>query len=101
MVATIEELSEIPSTGKVVIDFFATWCGPCKRIAPVYVELSEKFPSITFLKCDVDEAEEVSSFYGVQSLPTFLLINNGSIIKTVEGANINELLDSLVAFEKQ
>jgi thioredoxin 1 len=101
MVQTIDERSEIPSTGKVIVDFFATWCGPCKRIAPFFQELSEKFPTITFLKCDVDEAEEVSSFYGVQSLPTFLLINNGSIIKTVEGANINELLDSLVAFEKQ
>lgn len=101
MVKTIDELSEIPSTGKVIVDFFATWCGPCKRIAPFFLELSEKFPTITFLKCDVDEAEDVSSFYGVQSLPTFLLINNGSVVKTVEGANINELLDSLVAFEKQ
>ncbi len=99
MVTAIEELSEIPSTGKVVIDFFATWCGPCKRIAPVYVELSEKFPSITFLKCDVDEAEEVSNHYGVESLPTFILFNNGKEMKRIEGANLNQLLDNLKSLE--
>ena len=100
MVTTIEELSEIPSTGKVVIDFFATWCGPCKRIAPVYVELSEKFPSITFLKCDVDEAEQVSNHYGVESLPTFILFNNGSVFKSVEGANLDALLKAIIELEK-
>ena len=100
MVNHITELSEIPTSGKVVIDFFATWCGPCKRIAPIYVELSEKFPSITFLKCDVDEAEEVSQKYSVESLPTFIFMNNGIIHGSVEGANLHGLFQALEALEK-
>ena len=96
----ITELSEIPTSGKVIIDFFATWCGPCKRIAPIFVELSEKFSSITFLKCDVDEAEEVSQKYSVESLPTFILLNNGVIHGSVEGANLGGLIQALEALEK-
>ncbi len=99
MVNTIDDPSEIPSSGKVVIDFFATWCGPCKRIAPVYVELSQKFPSITFLKCDVDEAEQVSGLYKVESLPTFVFLNNGKEVKRIEGANLNQLLEDLKMLE--
>ena len=98
MVKTIEEASEIPS-GKVVIDFFATWCGPCKRIAPLYVELSQKFPSITFLKVDVDEAEQLAGLYKVDSLPTFIFLNSGKEIKRIEGANLNQLIENLQELE--
>ncbi len=101
MVQTIDQLSEIPSTGKVVIDFFATWCGPCKRIAPMYQDLSEKFPFITFLKCDVDEADDVSTKYGVESLPTFVLLHNGKEVKRIEGANLSALVDAIMALEKE
>ncbi len=99
MVKHINELSEIPS-GKVVIDFFATWCGPCKRIAPVYISLAEKFPSITFLKCDVDEAEEVSLKYIIESLPTFIFLVNGVEHGRVEGANLNALIEGIERMEK-
>lgn len=63
MVKVISDVTEIPQDKKVVIDFFADWCGPCKRVAPVFVELSEKYTDIVFLKVDVDEAEQIASAF--------------------------------------
>ena len=99
MVKEITEKSEIPN-GKVVIDFHATWCGPCKRIAPVYVELSEKYSSITFLKVDVDEAEILAAEYSVTSLPTILFLNDHKEVAVVEGADLRKVIDHLEALEK-
>jgi thioredoxin 1 len=100
MVLEITKLTEIPIDKKVVIDFFADWCGPCKRVAPVYAELSEKLTDIVFLKVNVDEAEEVAEGFEVTSLPTFILLNKGNIYKKIEGANLNELVNSLDNLQK-
>lgn len=95
MVKVISDVSEIPQDKKVVIDFFADWCGPCKRVAPVFVELSEKYQDIVFLKVDVDEAEKIASAFNISALPTFVFINNGNIYKRIEGANLNEVLGTI------
>ena len=95
MVKIITELADIPQTGCVIIDFFATWCAPCKRIAPVYEELAEKYSTITFLKVDVDESEQIASAYNIESLPTFVFLVNGSEATRVEGANLTELINQL------
>jgi thioredoxin 1 len=100
MVLEITKLTDIPIDKKVVIDFFADWCGPCKRVAPVYAELSEKLTDIVFLKVNVDEAEEVAEGFEVTSLPTFILLNKGNIYKKIEGANLNELVNSLDNLQK-
>lgn len=88
MVKLISEPSEVPQQGAVVIDFFATWCGPCKRIAPTYEKLSEAFPKIAFLKCDVDESAELVNMFDVSAMPTFVFLKNGQVIKRVEGADM-------------
>jgi len=95
MVKVITDVTEIPQDSKVVIDFFADWCGPCKRVAPLFIELAKKFPNIVFLKVDVDSAEEVAEGFGVTALPTFLFLNKGNIYKKIEGANINEVISTL------
>jgi thiol-disulfide isomerase/thioredoxin len=59
MVKIITELSEIPQEGTVVVDFFAKWCVPCKRIGCVYNGLPDRYPNVTFLKLDVDASEEM------------------------------------------
>jgi thioredoxin 1 len=88
MVKCIQDQSEIPMKGGVVIDFFATWCGPCKRIAPTYEKLSEAFPMITFLKCDVDESPDLVNLYDISAMPTFVFLKDGQIVKRVEGADL-------------
>ena len=92
MVKLAVTLDEIPMTGSVVIDFYATWCGPCKRIAPVFEDLADKFyPKIQFLKVDVDESPELVDKFDVHAMPTFVFLKDGKIVKRVEGADMVEL----------
>ena len=93
MVKQIKELTQIPLDKKVVC--FATWCGPCQKVAPIFVELSEKFPDIEFLKVDVDVADEISEGFEVTSLPTFIFLNKGNIYKKIEGADLNSVIAAL------
>ena len=87
----------------IVIDFFATWCGPCKQIAPRFVELSEKYKDIIFCKVDIDEVAKLGELCEVECLPTFIFIKNKKIINKIEGANIEgvaSFIDELVELSK-
>ncbi len=89
MVKLVSQVSDIPQQGAVVIDFFATWCGPCKRIAPVFEDLADKFyPKVQFFKVDVDESGELVDMFGVSAMPTFVFLKDGQIVKKVEGADM-------------
>eukprot|EP00794_Sanderia_malayensis_P008122 gene8122-8992_t len=61
----------------IVIDFFATWCGPCKIISPKFEGLTQKYPNVIFAKVDVDENGETSEFCQISAMPTFLFYKNG------------------------
>jgi len=100
MVLEITDVKQIPQDKKVLIDFHATWCGPCKKIAPAFIELANKYPDIVFLKVDVDEAEKIAESFSVSSLPTFLFLNKGDEWKQVIGADLNELVNSIENFIK-
>jgi len=72
------------------IPVYADWCGPCKMIAPTFESLSTKYSKpnkITFCKVDVDSQQEVAQQYSVRAMPTFLVLHNGSVIDTIQGAN--------------
>jgi len=71
----------------VVLDAFATWCGPCKVIAPKVVEFSTQFPNIHFVKIDVDEVPDVAQELGIRAMPTFLIFKNEEKVAEVVGAN--------------
>ncbi|KAH7115931.1 thioredoxin-like protein [Dendryphion nanum] len=71
----------------VVLDCFATWCGPCKVIAPQVVKFSNNYPEARFYKLDVDEVPDVAQELGIRAMPTFLLFKNGDKIAEVVGAN--------------
>ncbi|KAI0354765.1 thioredoxin [Trametes cingulata] len=71
----------------VIIDFWATWCGPCKVISPVFEQLAGKFENVEFYKVDVDEAQDIAQEVGVRAMPTFMAFKNGSKIGETVGAN--------------
>ncbi|EGC47442.1 thioredoxin [Histoplasma capsulatum var. duboisii H88] len=73
-------------TPLIVIDCFATWCPPCKAIAPKLVELSEQHPNVGFYKVDVDECPDVAQELGVRAMPTFVFFKDGQKVDEVVGA---------------
>ena len=76
----------------------ATWCGPCKVIAPHIVKMSDTFPSARFFKLDVDEVPDVAQELGVRAMPTFMVFRNGEKVGEVVGAN-QKALEALVQRE--
>ncbi|KAI9762067.1 MAG: Cytoplasmic thioredoxin isoenzyme 2 [Candelina submexicana] len=82
----------------MVLDCFATWCGPCKVIAPQVVKMSDTYPNARFFKLDVDEVPEVASELGIRAMPTFLLFKDGEKVGEVVGAN-PKALEAAIAKE--
>ena len=66
--------------GKVLVDFFATWCGPCKMLAPIVEKVASEHEDITVLKIDVDEVPDVAAKYGIRSIPTLILFEDGKAV---------------------
>lgn len=92
------QFEELTSQDKLtVVDFFATWCGPCKMLAPVLVELAENMgDSINVVKVDIDQYNELASEFRVQSVPTIVYIKNGAeIARTVGYMDIDSLTEKV------
>lgn len=88
-------LEELTAAGlPVVLDFYATWCGPCKKIAPIIEELATEFDGkIAVGKCDVDENDEIAAQYGIRNIPTVLFIKDGQVVDKHVGAAPKSLFD--------
>lgn len=81
---TFKELTA--QDGLVVVDFFATWCGPCKALAPVLEELSTEIgEKAQIVKVDIDESEDLAMEYGIRSVPTVLFIKGGQVVDKFVG----------------
>ncbi len=94
---TIDNFDEtVKNNETVLVDFFATWCGPCKMMSPIIDEIAEENAGIAVGKCDVDEAEELAMRFGIMSIPTVMVFKNGEPVKTFVGVTdkqsiVNEL----------
>lgn len=69
----------------VIVDFWASWCGPCKMLGPIYEEVSDEVEGVTFTKLNVDENPSSASRYRVGSIPTVLAFKNGQVVDTMIG----------------
>ncbi|XP_012676111.1 thioredoxin-like [Clupea harengus] len=83
----------------VVVDFTATWCGPCQSIAPFFKSLSEKYKDVVFLKVDVDDAQDVAQECDIKCMPTFHFYKNGKKVDDFSGSN-REKLEEMVTKHK-
>lgn len=84
------------ASGKTVVDFFATWCGPCKMMAPVIEAASEEYKDIKFCKVDVDKDGALASRYGIMGVPTLIVFKDGEVVQKSVGAISGDELSQLL-----
>ncbi|KAK2198192.1 bifunctional Thioredoxin domain/Thioredoxin-like superfamily/Thioredoxin [Babesia duncani] len=101
-VQTIEEFTTFVSRPEVlVVDFFATWCGPCVKFAPVFEEIAKAYPKATFIKVNIEEIPELQTTYAITSIPAFKVIKDGKVVGEAVGANrqtLEAVIDKALAF---
>ncbi|TNY37519.1 thioredoxin [Thermomonospora catenispora] len=82
--------------GIVLVDFWASWCAPCRRFAPIFEEASEQHPDIVFAKVDTDAEPELAERFGITSIPTLMAIRDGVIVYAEPGALPAPMLESII-----
>lgn len=70
----------------VLVDFWATWCGPCQFMHPIFIRLAKKYRNIKFARVNVDDAQSVAARYGIYAIPTFVVFKNGQPVDKAVGA---------------
>jgi thioredoxin 1 len=99
---TLLSLKQLMETDErlIVLDCYAKWCGPCKRIAPEVEQLETKYDNkILVLKVDIEECDDISEHFKINSMPTFLFIKNNILLETVIGANMSLVNQTIVLYK--
>jgi thioredoxin 1 len=96
-ILTDDTYADAVASGTVVVDFYADWCGPCKRMAPVFTEVAGEYEGkVTFAKLNVDESQETAHANQVMSIPTLIFLKDGEVKDRVAGAVNKGMLKSRV-----
>lgn len=94
---TAEKFNDLVSNNDfVIVDFWAPWCGPCKGFAPVYEELSEKYPDIVFAKVNTEEEQQLAGEFQIRSIPTLMIFREQVILYAQPGALQGSQLEQVI-----
>ena len=91
-----EERIKNSKNNKVLVDCYATWCGPCKMLAPVIDELAEEITTCDFYKIDIDNAPSIAMKYNIMSIPTLLIFENNELKQTLVGLRPKDELKKII-----
>lgn len=86
----------LKSSGVVVVDFYATWCAPCKMLAPILEELQEEMANVRIVKVDVDENNDLANEYEIQSIPAIKVFKGGKVVESKVGFMPKEALKEMI-----
>ena len=87
----------IPVSGPTVVDFYATWCGPCKQLSPILERLEKKYAGrVTFMRIDVDEQPELAQAFQIESIPTLFFITPAGVVDASLGLQPEDVLDAQI-----
>lgn len=93
---TENEFKEVTKEGKVLVDCYANWCGPCKMLSPIIDKIANENDTYSFYKLDIDQAEDIAREYEIMSIPTLLIFEDGKLKETSVGLKSKSEIENML-----